>query len=100
MENQGLEVLEIVHPKGQTTLSDLRKIIVQVEIVHYESSQLSTNSGFVIPEIFPNGFLYPLAILTGVWIPQQGQSERAVCVCIANSLQRLQSFNSQGHFLF
>lgn len=60
------EGLETVHPKGQTNLSDLRKTIVQVETVHYESSQLSTNSGFTIPEIVPNGFLYPLAILTEV----------------------------------
>lgn len=74
------ERLEIVHSNGQTNLSNLRKVIVQLEIVHYESSQLSTNSGFAIPEIFANGFLYSLVILTDVWIPKQGQSERAVCV--------------------
>lgn len=41
--------------------------------------------------------IYPLAILTEVWIPEQEQSERVVCT--ANSLQRLQLFNSQGYFL-
>lgn len=52
-ENQGLEGLAIVHPKGQAKLSDLRKVIVPVDTVHYESSSL--------PEIFPNGFPHPVA---------------------------------------
>lgn len=41
--------IERVHPKRQTNLSDLRKVIFQMEIMHYENSQLSTNSEFVIP---------------------------------------------------
>lgn len=63
-----VEELETVHPKGKTNLADL------------ESSQLSANSGFAIPEIFLNGFLYPPATLSEIWIPEKDQSESAV-VC-------------------
>lgn len=66
--------------KGANKPIWLKKVIFQVEIVHYENSQLPTNNEFTIPEIFPSGFLDPLAILTEVWIPEQDKSERTVCV--------------------
>ena len=75
-------------PKGETNRADL------------ESSQLSANSGFAIPEIFLNGFLYPPATLSEIWIPEKDQSESAVVCALLILYKDYSSLIPKAIFLF